>query len=430
MKFTTEDIKRLNYIKYTTYATQSSVRRPHPLWLCLIVFFCRLFYYIFRWRVGSVYFNEILVVGHTVNNQKSVNPILEHLPKDKCIIWNKYTRDVPYVQSYIISIIFLPVFFKLYFMSSKNERIIIKQHYMDFITTCGMYREFERLLIKNKQLKLIIFSNDHTLINRCLIELAELYGVKTLYVQHASVSEAFPPLRFDYAFLDGMESFMKYKSIGNMRGQVFLSGSPRFDAFHHYLNEKKIYDIGIALNIMDNTHKVLEMCKYLKIHYSKRIIVRPHTGIFNSHFDKTPFINERIDISNPNTELSYQFLGKIKVLVANESGIHLDAALLHVPSLLYNFSDNKLLDWYSFIKNGLINYYSELENVVQALDNNFILPTDVVRYYVASFNLPIEGRVGEMIAGFIMYVIRDDYNGAYNYIEKFMKKENEIYQYV
>ena len=104
--------------------------------------------------------------------------------------------------------------------------------------------------------------------------------------------------------------------------------------------------MGVALNELDSVQKALDLCLFLKANYSDKIIVRPHPGMLVlGVFDEELFLKHEIAVSNPLTDLSYVFISDIKMMVANESGIHLDAALMGVPTILFNFSDSKVLDW-------------------------------------------------------------------------------------
>ena len=79
---------------------------------------------------------------------------------------------------------------------------------------CGAYSYvpyFINILSKTKP-KLVIVSNDHSLNCRSLRLAAQILGIRTLYIQHASISNIFPPLEFDYALLDGLVSYKKYVS--------------------------------------------------------------------------------------------------------------------------------------------------------------------------------------------------------------------------
>jgi len=424
---TIEDIKRLNYIKYTAY--RPLVHDTPSIFRCFIRYFIYLFIICIKPKKGERRLNNILFIAPTINNKKSIQTILDHLPQDKYVVWDDFSRELPYTRIYLKSLLHICLFVKFYFLSSKQDRELVRFFFMDYITACSTYQVMEDLLINNRELRLIVFPNDHILVNRCLIEIAEKHQIKTLYVQHASVTESFPPLRFDYAFLDGLESFEKYKRIGNMRGQCYLSGSPRFDAFFLYKGGNKKYKVGIALNELDSVDKVLELCLFIKNCYTDKIIVRPHPGNYKTSFDENIFKNIGIDISDPRKDLSFVFLSNIQFMIANESGIHLDAALMGVPSLLFNFSDNELMDWYSYLKKGLIKACSSYDDVVNILESNYQLPETVVRYYAASFHSIMDGKVGEMIAIFIKKCIYESELSARNYIDSLMYKHGEYAEY-
>jgi len=67
------------------------------------------------------------------------------------------------------------------------------------------------VLLKRVQPNLVLMSNDHNVPNRALLGVCRVLGIKTAYVQHASVSGRFPALRFDYAFLDGSVARSTYE---------------------------------------------------------------------------------------------------------------------------------------------------------------------------------------------------------------------------
>ena len=428
---TVEDIKRLNHIKYT--ACRELVHNPHSICYCVIRFFLSTVKSLVFWHQGDLSSKEILFVVPSLNNQKSVKTILDGLQTERFTVWGQdLPQRLPSSLMLLMSLRYINLFFKLYFASNREDRRLMRFYYYDFLTTCATYKVMERALRKCPQLKLLVLANDHVVITRSLIETTEKLHIKSLYVQHASVTTAFPPLRFDYALLDGLESYEKYKAIGNMRGKIFLSGSPRFDAFHSYLKNEKKYDVGIALNELDSEEKALELCRYLKEHYSERIIVRPHPGMLvpgQLLFHEEKFLKEGYSISDPQKDMSYVFISEIKVMVANESGIHLDAALMGVPSLLYNFSDNDVMDWYSYIKRGLVKKCDTFEELVNLLDAGYAIPTDVVRYYAASYQSPMDGKVGEMVATFINKEVFESEESAFKYMDSLMANQGEYAEY-
>lgn len=421
---TPEDIKRINYIYYTSY--RQFVKRPHNLLVCYLLYFLHLIKEVLCLNFKYTKIGKVLFFIPSVNNKKSVKTILNNLKIDDISKWESSKNDLPHALFYIKSLSGLKVFQELYTKSSNDEKRLIRQFYKIFMTTYGVYKTIDCIFRNNPQLKLVVLSNDHILISRCLIELAGEKNIKTLYVQHASITERFPPLHFTYSFLDGMESYEKYKAIGDIRGRVFLSGSPRFDEMYQYKSAEKKYDVGIALNMRDSCDKVLELCNYIQDNYSTRIIVRPHPRmgkLFNAYL----FSKNGIDISDSTTESSFSFLSKLKFLVANESSIHLDSALIGVPSLLYNFSEENVLDWYSYIKKGMIKVCDKLNDVLLVIKDQQGLPADIIQYYNASFGTQIEGNVGAFIASFITTLLSSSEQEAINEICLKMDNTNDYF---
>jgi hypothetical protein len=73
-----------------------------------------------------------------------------------------------------------------------------------------------------------------------------------------------------------------------------------------------------------------------------------------------------MEYSNPLEESAFVFLGKIDAVIAGESNIHLEAALLDVYPIYYDFT-GKALDWYGFMKNGVIEYHADWETLCRKI---------------------------------------------------------------
>lgn len=423
-RITIDDIKRINYIYYTSF--RHFVKKPHNLLICYILFFLRFLQSIFFSHKYKAPCKELLFFAPTLNNRKSLRPIAKRLPLNLYDFWDEYKWNYPYTKIYLASFRHIFTFQHLYNKSSKEDKELIRTYYNPFMMTCGTYEVFDKMLEHNKKTRMIIIANDHSTMERCLIEASRKHKVKTLYVQHASVTKRFPPLCFTYSFLDGLESYTKYKRIGEISGSVFLSGSPRFDEIAYFKNNKVQFELGIALNMLDSCEKVLNLCKYLQEKGTKSILVRPHPRM-GKQFDATTFRQIGVCVSDSIQESSFSFLSKVKCLIANESSIHLDSALIGVPSLLYNFSESDIKDWYSYIKNGMITVCSSYDDVVQHLNGKLKLPVEKIRYYNSAFKTQYEGRTGELIASFIFHDISEPEGGGLGYISQITKQNIDGY---
>ena len=217
-------------------------------------------------------------------------------------------------------------------------------------------------------------------------------GVKTLYVQHASVAKGFPRLIASYSFLDGQESLEKYLDAGQPEGEVYLSGGVRFDPiFKQYKlkNTEKVSTIGIAINMLDDFEKVKSLCGFLLDH-GYRLSLRPHPRY--GSLDTAWLSDNAIGYSDPKAESSFDFIEKIDLMISNESSIHLDAAMMKCPSVVYNFSTQPILDHYSYIKSGLVRVAESEAQLIDIIrDPKALLPAiETLQYYNASCGTKLE----------------------------------------
>lgn len=426
---TIKDIKRLNSIHYSVHR-YSIWEKPYTLYDCFWLLMGKRKKMLKSNIKESTSLADVLFYAPELNNKRSLGSIMDNLPKDSYTFW--YTPgSLPNRGIWLRSFLYFPLFIFLYLRSNLEDRKLLGSFSWDFIRACGTYKTLEKVIINNPQLKMIILASDQNIENRSLIELAEKYHIKTLYVQHASVTKDFPTLPITYSFLDGKESFDKYDHGEEMKGLFFLSGGARFDIFYKYKNEEKKYDVGIALNALDNMEKVSKLCKYIKKNYSSNIIVRPHVSLLiNKCFKRDFFISQGIDVSDSIKEPSCVFLSKIKKMIAGESAIHLDAAIMDVPSFVYNMSDrDEILDIYSYVKTGLAKSYNSLEDLAAALSLDINISNEIKKYYNASYGTPMEGQVGKMISSFIIKDIYESHQSAIEFISTHMIDKDKYFEY-
>lgn len=367
---------------------------------------------------------KVLLIAPTLNNLKTIIPIQNNMDKNTCHLVDSFYKLYPLGMVCLYSIMHVFYFIRYYRSKNSEDRKVIRYFFFDFFTTLGYYKAAEQFLKNNLEIKVIVFANDHTMQNLCLIDFANRYNIPTIYTQHASVTEKFPSLRFTYSFLDGLESWEKYRNIGGCKGTVLLSGSPRFDVIHTLDRSIQKRRIGIALNMWDSIDKVRELCCYIQKELGREIVLRPHPALEKQNWH--PFINMGVVMSYPSEEGSFNFLSGIELLIANESSIHLDAALMNVPSILYNFSDKEIVDWYSYVKKGLINIAGSKEDILNMSLNSKKTNVGKVQYYVASFGTLHEGKIGKHIADFIKGILE---GSERSFIKRYYTFKGDCYMY-
>ena len=390
------DIIDINMILFSSY--RMKVNKPYPLFVCYILFLAYCIRNLFRFEFKYKALNRCLFLVPSLNNRRTLSPIYQRLDSKDYTTLEGYRFELPWSRVVWKSLCCLPHFHRTYKKQNTEDKKLIRHFYTIFLTTYGIYYVTEQLLEKNPATKLIVMANDHLTFCRIINMLAPTYGIKTIYTQHASVTERFPALNFTYSFLDGMDSYNKYRSIAPIRGEVFLSGSPRFDELKN-VKLTKTDNIGIACNSIDKLDKVLDLVNHLIESTNWMITVRPHPLMQNT-FPKELFNNPRIEFSNPIEESSFQFLARLKVLIANESSIHLDSLLVGTPTVLYNFTDDATIDWYGYLRSGLMQKCESKEHIVRHISQATV-STEKVKHFYAAYKTPYEHCVGELIAQFI-----------------------------
>ena len=403
MKYSNLNVLEINEISRIVKEKQPSLFKQ------ICIFIGQLFYYTFivhfKYKSLPVNYKGLLFFGVSLNNRRSLEPIINNIEKDTYLYLNNHITDVHKRRAWWHSIPYLSTLIKLYKKSDKEDKALILKYFTRLLTTYGLYEIAGEMLDKYK-VKVLVLANDHNDINRCLIFNALERGIKTVYVQHASVKKGFPRLDFTYSFLDGKESLEKYFYAGRPKGEVYLSGGVRFDFLYDKI-VKRNYDvkkIGVAINMLDDFDKVKKLCLFLKNNNYNDLILRPHPRY--QHLNTEWLIKNNIAISNPKEETSFDFISKIDFMISNESAIHLDASIMYCPTVLFNISNNIILDDYNFVKNNLVKLANTEDELLKFIKNpREVMPTkETLQYYNASSNTHLEGKLGITIARFLELV--------------------------
>ncbi len=262
---------------------------------------------------------------------------------------------------------FMPVFFGLLKMHGWKA---IRFFDLIFISI-GYYEQYLKHL-KKYQPRAVIFANDHNDDARAMLLAANKLNIPTVYIQHATVSTAFPPLEFSLSLLEGHDALDKYKLCGPINGDVKLIGMPKADKFMQFRNFKTTVEkIGIAGNLLDDYAALKETITYLIHNFPElNLTFRPHPGD-KRDFSFVKFSGKNATLSSPKTENAFEFLKGQDLIIAADSSIHLEAALLNIPGIYFRFGQSNFVhDYYGYVKTGLIS---------EAKDSSSL--TEIIRSY-------------------------------------------------
>jgi hypothetical protein len=345
---------------------------------------------------------DFLFISFTANNTRALLPVYEITDNSILLTKNNFNMG----SAWIYVILHIPRMFIDYFNSSGYLR---RAYCSQFYSFCASYGYF-RMAMKTLKIispKFVILANDHSYPQRSFFRAAQVLDIKTVYLQHASVTENFPKLEFDYAFLDGKESFDIYIKKKGYSSMVFLSGSTRFDVIHQFMKSKSINSeiktIGVAINEEDNKEIIVnfirKLCPLL-VYNNLKIILRPHPS--DPFFKYWKEISSQLGIlfSNSKEESPFEFIAKNDVFISCESSFHLDAIVSGKPCFYYNFSGKKPLDRYWYIQKNLIkdiSSYSDAQLIDFLLEGTCCIDTETIKYFVANYDTIYWGQSARLI---------------------------------
>ncbi|OFY51437.1 MAG: hypothetical protein A2W85_09870 [Bacteroidetes bacterium GWF2_41_31] len=362
---------------------------------------------------------DVLFFGASNNNQLSFKTIISNL-KDVKYVTIRDDTDYPMIRAIYLSAPYFIDLFRAYRKANLRQKRALVKNPIDYLLAYGKFIIANRIIVNYKP-TLIVLANDHSPMNRCLLKVASNLQIKTLFLQHASVTNKFPKLLFDYSLLDGEESFSKYGMQTKPNGKVLLTGSPRFDDFYTVSEKEGLCKIGIAVNELDDFNIVKQLCVDLIKNTTFQLVVRPHPIMKSWH--KEWFLANNIEFSDASQVKPYTYLSKIFLQISNTSSIHLDAAIMKVPTVMYQLSSMPIEDHYEYLKHGLIKKASSIDELVQFIGHPVsLLPSDkTLSYYVASAFTAMEGNVGFFISRYINAILQNS-----DKVEALLEKQYNI----
>jgi len=340
--------------------------------------------------------DKIWIVVGSQNTFSAVNFIGEYLDDSIFITTNTYSRKSPFHHMTKLSFhTSLWYYYKLpyYFIKFCKEYGLVRTLTIldKLVNAIGLF-EAGRKILKLGQPKMIIFANDHSLKSRSLLLAANSLDIKTIYVQHASVTECFPPLKFSLNLLEGSDALEKYQDVGPIDGVVKLVGMPKSDDFVSRRKPRRtIKNIGICGSLLDDVHQVSHVCSFLASTSGYQVSCRLHP-----RDDREIDIPETVEISDARHESIFDFIVQQDLLICGNTSTHLESVLLNVPSISYNMgSQDQMNDYYGYVANGLVDHADtpeELSSLIFKYDNDL---SDIylrAKRYCDTIDTPYDGR--------------------------------------
>lgn len=348
---------------------------------------------------------------NTMNQKNALSPVMERV-KEKEIISDKnelYENAPPLYLIHFYGLRYLKLILFYYKISDGYKKTSLDNLFSGYVRSYGYHYYYRQLFkSKGKDVKALIVANDHSFQIRSCFLAARSRSVKTIYIQHASITPFFPSLDFSYALLEGADALYKYDSIGTSKTICFLTGIPKLDS---YVSRKSNISgkIGICFNYISPIEKVEELIHLIKKEsIGTDLIIRPHPGDIRRDW-KEFCASLNVDFSDSKNENSFEFLTHVDTIISGSSNILLEAALMNVYPLKYSFLPDEH-DGYAFQKNGIIDKtYTDPMELIEAIRNGTFRTNPGfqknTKYYCDTIGTKYEGKSTEIVMDLLNQII-------------------------
>ncbi|WP_421706219.1 hypothetical protein [Alloalcanivorax xenomutans] len=204
--------------------------------------------------------------------------------------------------------------------------------------------------------KVVCVASDHSPICQALLFQSELRGVKTCYIQHAPVTENFPPLNYDLSILYDQASYESYVSSARInkcvnKGEVLLL-SPFSSDFVWPKLEGDEFFVGLCLSFLPRLDVLAEFIKEIKSNDRvSGLLIRRHP---RCKMDLSVLKGVRGVVIQKKDENISDFFEAVDLVVVPNSGVAIESLHNGKPTFYLPGSDYIEDDYYGFVAAGVI----------------------------------------------------------------------------
>lgn len=265
---------------------------------------------------------------------------------------------------------------------------------------------------------LVVVANDHNTSCRLIAHLARCRGIPTLYLQHAQVNEHFPPLDYDFVFLDGEVALQAYSAIAARTGvtaanaRIFLNGEKKTKPDRTEPAPRRT--IGVAVSPVDRPDRLLPLVDALAGKGDVQVVIRPHPATPASLLEALArgcAGRPNVSIVGAREEPVAAFLDRLLYLVAGDSSIHMDALLRGVPTFHASLhAEPNFVDYYGFLRHGVVPPMpaDEPPQGWARLAQDYAFDVSAIQKYSATFRTSWQGREEVLAALTVQALVADD----------------------
>jgi hypothetical protein len=243
---------------------------------------------------------------------------------------------------------------------------------------------FYRRFPLSKTVRVLCTASDHSPVCQALLFLAASSGRKTCYIQHAPVTEYFPPLAYDLAVLSDNASASAYREAACRAGVTFSTRVVYLSPFEREFEPPRLglppYVVGICLSFLPDVERLTALiCDVLARPSVKEVILRKHP---RCPLELSQLLrNARVSLQSDG-ETADAFFDNVDVVLVPNSGVTIEALHRGRPTFFTAGMDKVPDDYYGFVENNILPKFK-----AELLDNREAL--------LAFFDADWQTRFGE-----------------------------------
>jgi len=183
--------------------------------------------------------------------------------------------------------------------------------------------------------------------------------------------------------------------------QVFLSGQKKI------LTEDKSERgsiVGVAVNMLDPIDGILSLVRRLQIS-NIPVLLRWHPGQKKIDVERiyAEFGSDSlVQLSDPGKQHVARFLDSIHSMIAGNSSIHLEAALMGVRTIYFEIVPPSTSDYYGYVREKVSTHARSVNELIEMLRINQVdseeARDEAIRHYSETYGTPWYGKEGELVA--------------------------------
>lgn len=353
--------------------------------------------------------SSVLFFAISQNERHSLEPVVAAVPEGRLVGSGRAAKnDFPFAAAYAQSLRYLPAVLRAMANATGFRRRSFAYNFDAYLRVFGLYVCARRWLRELHPLALVL-GNHLNVVHRTLRQAAHDEGIPTVYLQHSTVPDCVPPLDFTYSLLEGRDVLEKYSAVGQSKTSAYLVGMPKFDAYAQYsVQSPTVKSVAICTNPLDPLGPVDHLCTRLGLDLpSIPVTLRPHPADRRMGQWRRFAKRHCLDFSEWSSEHPLELLRRVDVMIAGDSNIHLEAALMEVLPVYYDFSGAKQ-DWYGFYRNGLVEFAADDREVVKIIRREATRRTSVrsrAKRYCVTVGTPYDGASANLAGGLIRSLV-------------------------